>query len=73
MASTPHAQHTEPSSTRAPWITHFGFAHTPFSKTIAAKDLFLRDAHAEAVARIGFCVVELALGVLVGDVGSGKT
>lgn len=58
---------------RAPWITHFGFAHTPFSKTIAAKDLFVRDAHAEAVARIGFCVGESALGVLVGDVGSGKT
>jgi type II secretory pathway predicted ATPase ExeA len=36
-------------------------------------DLFSRDAHAEAVARIGFCVTESALGVLVGDVGSGKT
>lgn len=60
-------------TTRAPWVTHFGFSCTPFSKTIAAKDLFSRDAHAEAVARIGFCVTESALGVLVGDVGSGKT
>jgi type II secretory pathway predicted ATPase ExeA len=59
--------------TRAPWVTHFGFAKTPFSKSIAAKDLFIRNAHAEAVARIGFCVAESALGVLVGDVGSGKT
>jgi type II secretory pathway predicted ATPase ExeA len=61
------------SLTRAPWVAHFGFTRTPFSKGIAAKDLFLRDAHAEAVARIHFCVAESALGVLVGDVGAGKT
>ena len=35
---------------------------TPFGKSIAAKDLFVRQAHAEAVARINFCVVESALG-----------
>lgn len=58
---------------RAPWVTHFGFTRTPFSKSIAAGDLFPRAAHAEAVARIGFCIAEGALGVLVGDVGSGKT
>ncbi len=58
---------------RAPWVTHFGFTRTPFSKSIQAKDLFVRDAHAEAVARINFCVAESALGVLVGDVGAGKT
>jgi type II secretory pathway predicted ATPase ExeA len=60
-------------SARAPWVTHFGLAKTPFSKTIAAQDLFVRDAHAEAVARITFCIAESTLGVLVGDVGSGKT
>ncbi len=58
---------------RAPWVAHFGLTRTPFSKSIAAKDLFGRDAHAEAVARINFCVAESALGVLVGDVGAGKT
>ncbi|MGH9023090.1 MAG: ExeA family protein [Acidimicrobiia bacterium] len=58
---------------RAPWVTHFGFTRTPFSKSIPAKDLFTRDAHAEAVARINFCVAESALGVLTGDVGAGKT
>jgi type II secretory pathway predicted ATPase ExeA len=58
---------------RAPWVAHFGFTRTPFSKGIPAKDLFLRKAHAEAVARIHFCVAESALGVLVGDVGAGKT
>jgi type II secretory pathway predicted ATPase ExeA len=41
---------------RAPWAAHFGLARTPFGKRIAAKDLFARQAHAEAVARISFCV-----------------
>ena len=58
---------------RAPWVAHFDLAHTPFSKRVAAADLFARAAHAEAVARIGFCVAESALGVIVGDVGAGKT
>jgi type II secretory pathway predicted ATPase ExeA len=57
----------------APWVAHFGLAKTPFSKSIAAGDLFIRAAHAEAVARINFCVAESALGVIVGDVGAGKT
>ena len=34
----------------APWVTHFGLSRTPFGKSIAAKDLFVRAAHAEAVA-----------------------
>jgi hypothetical protein len=46
----------------APWVSHFGLSRTPFGKRIAAKDLFTRDAHAEAVARISFCVMESALG-----------
>ena len=59
--------------TAAPWAAHFGLARTPFGKGIAAADLFGRKAHDEAVARIGFCVAESALGVLTGDVGAGKT
>ncbi len=43
---------------RAPWVAHFGFSRTPFGKSIAARDLFARDAHAEAVARIAHCVSE---------------
>ena len=57
----------------APWAAHFGLARTPFGKSIAARDLFARQAHAEAIARISFCVVESALGVVTGDVGAGKT
>ena len=57
----------------APWAAHFGLARTPFGKSIPAKDRFARQAHAEAIARISFCVVESALGVVTGDVGAGKT
>jgi type II secretory pathway predicted ATPase ExeA len=60
-------------SPAAPWVTHFGLKRTPFGKGIAAKDLFSRQAHEEAVARINFCIVECALGVVTGDVGAGKT
>jgi type II secretory pathway predicted ATPase ExeA len=58
---------------RAPWVAHFGFTRTPFTKTVAARDLFGRQAHAEAVARIGFCVYEVTLGVICGEGGGGKT
>jgi len=61
------------TATATSWVAHFGFARTPFTKAIAARDLFTRDAHAEAVARIAFCVAEAALGVLCGEVGAGKT
>ncbi len=57
----------------APWASHYGLKRTPFGKTIPAKDLYTRQAHSEAVARINFCVVESALGVITGDVGAGKT
>ncbi|HLN68385.1 MAG TPA: AAA family ATPase [Streptosporangiaceae bacterium] len=60
-------------ASRAPWAAHFGLARTPFGKQIAARDLFARQAHAEAIARISFCIVEQALGVVTGDVGAGKT
>ena len=57
----------------APRAAHFGLTRTPFGKSIPARDLFARQAHAEAIARISFCVVECALGVVTGDVGAGKT
>ncbi len=55
------------------WAAHFGLTGTPFTKTIPANELFDRAAHAEAVARIHYCINEAALGVLVGDTGAGKT
>ncbi len=64
---------TQTTPTPAPWVAHFGFTRTPLTKAIAARDLFARDTHAEAVARINFCVAEAALGVITGEVGAGKT
>jgi type II secretory pathway predicted ATPase ExeA len=59
--------------TRAPWVSHFGFTHTPFGKSIPANRLSERASHQEAVARIRFCVGESLLGVITGEVGVGKT
>lgn len=61
------------SAPRQPWVAHFGLTRTPFGKNIPAGQLFTRDAHAEAVARISHCVQESALGVITGEVGAGKT
>ena len=72
-AATAGSARPEDTLTRAPWVAHFGFARTPFTKAVAARDLFGRQAHAEAVARIGFCVAEATLGVICGEVGAGKT
>ncbi len=58
-------------ASRAPWAAHFGLARTPFGKAIAAGDLFARQAHAQATARISFCIAETLLGVITGDVGAG--
>lgn len=58
---------------RAPWVSHFGFTRTPFSKTIPAAQLCDRASHQEAVARIRFCISESLLGVITGEVGVGKT
>jgi type II secretory pathway predicted ATPase ExeA len=58
---------------RAPWVSHFGFTRTPFSKTIPASQLCDRASHQEAVARIRFCIAESLLGVITGEVGVGKT
>jgi type II secretory pathway predicted ATPase ExeA len=52
---------------------HWGFTRMPFSKTLAPSMLAATGAHNEAVARIGWCVDEQALGVVTGEVGVGKT
>ena len=58
---------------RPPWQTHFGFTRTPFGKSLAPSELFTRAPHEEAVARIRHCIAEAALGVITGEVGTGKT
>lgn len=52
---------------------HYGFTRMPFGRALAPGMLHRHGAHAEAVARIGWCVSERALGVITGEVGAGKT
>ncbi|QGH70849.1 AAA family ATPase [Pseudactinotalea sp. HY158] len=45
----------------------------PFGRALAPGMLHRHTAHAEAVARISWCIGERALGVITGEVGAGKT
>ncbi len=53
--------------------SHYGFTRMPFGRALAPGMLHRHISHAEAVARIGWCVTERALGVITGEVGAGKT
>ena len=52
---------------------HYGFTRAPFGKNLAPGMLHAHAAHAEAAARITWCISERALGVITGEVGAGKT
>ncbi|MHB8329111.1 MAG: ExeA family protein, partial [Acidimicrobiales bacterium] len=52
---------------------HWGFTRMPFAKDLAPSMLHAHRSHAEAVARIGWCVDERVVGVVTGEVGAGKT
>ena len=52
---------------------HYGFSRSPFRRDLAPQMLHRHTSHGEAVARIGWCVTERALGVITGEVGAGKT
>ena len=51
----------------------YGFTKMPFGRDLAPGALFRSTAHAEAVARLSWCVAERGLATLVGEVGAGKT
>lgn len=53
--------------------SHYGFTTMPFGRDLAPGMLHRHASHAEAVARIGWCVSERAMGVITGEVGAGKT
>jgi type II secretory pathway predicted ATPase ExeA len=53
--------------------SHYGFSKTPFGRSLAPQMLHRHNTHAEAVARIGWCISERGLGVITGEVGAGKT
>ena len=52
---------------------HYGFSRMPFGRELAPQMLHRSAGHGEAVARIAWCIAERALGVVTGEVGSGKT
>jgi type II secretory pathway predicted ATPase ExeA len=52
---------------------HYGFTRMPFGRSLAPQMLHRHASHAEAAARIGWCISEGALGVVTGEVGAGKT
>ena len=51
----------------------YGFGRMPFGRDLAPGMLHRHNSHAEAVARITWCVDQRALGVITGEVGAGKT
>jgi type II secretory pathway predicted ATPase ExeA len=53
--------------------SYFGFTRTPFRRDLSPAMLHRHTGHAEAVARIRWCVNENALAVITGEVGAGKT
>lgn len=52
---------------------YYGFSSVPFGRSLAPASLFCSAAHAEAVARLSWCVAERGLATLTGEVGCGKT
>lgn len=53
--------------------SHWGFTRMPFGRDLPADNLFPATAHKEAVARLRYLISARGLGVLTGEVGSGKT
>jgi type II secretory pathway predicted ATPase ExeA len=52
---------------------HYGFTRVPFGRDLAPGMLHRHTSHAEAVARITWCINQHALGVITGEVGAGTT
>jgi type II secretory pathway predicted ATPase ExeA len=52
---------------------HFGFTQMPFGRDLAPGTLHRHAAHAQAAARITWTITEKTLGVITGEVGTGKT
>lgn len=52
---------------------YYGFTRLPFTRQIPASALYRSNTHQEALARIAFIIEQETLGLLTGEVGSGKT
>ena len=55
------------------YLRHFAFTRLPFENDLATDELFESSAHREAEARLKHLVELRGIGLLTGEVGSGKT
>lgn len=55
------------------YLTHFGLTHYPFERTLQPDELFASAAAREAQARLAHLVELRGIGLVTGEVGSGKT
>ena len=51
----------------------YGFQQAPFTKSVAAKDLYPSRGHREAQGRLAFALQDRTAALLTGDVGTGKS
>jgi type II secretory pathway predicted ATPase ExeA len=55
------------------YLAHFGFTHYPFERALQPDELFASSAAREASARLQHLVELRGIGLITGEVGSGKT
>jgi type II secretory pathway predicted ATPase ExeA len=55
------------------YLAHFGFTHYPFERELHADELFAGTAMREAHARLQHLLELRGIGLITGEVGSGKT
>jgi len=55
------------------YLAHFGFTHYPFDRALQPDELFASSAAREASARLNHLVELRGIGLITGEVGSGKT
>ena len=55
------------------YLRHFAFTRFPFASTLEADELFASAARREAEARLNHLLELRGIGLLTGEVGSGKT
>ncbi|MFO7697406.1 MAG: AAA family ATPase [Anaerolineae bacterium] len=54
-------------------LDFYGFQHTPFTKSVAAKDLYPARGHREIHGRLAFALQDHLAALVTGDVGTGKS
>jgi len=55
------------------YLTHFGLTHYPFERSLQPDELFASAAAREAQARLQHLIELRGIGLITGEVGSGKT